>query len=197
MGEFIPQYSTNHSAETHKICVRATVDDDSFNAGGTITVNGWTVTVPKNMLVTFPNAFVSWPDFVAEQDAFKGFEMNIAGNIVNGSGESMAAQIYIAQYGLEFNQGYITAVNNDGTLQIQNGPLVKVNDPNGVFGAPSSDIPFMVADDESPSVVSTDSLCYVHILAHVLSRILKIAPGIFALFLTIQERVAQPRGQTS
>lgn len=76
----------------------------------------------------------------------------VAGNIVNGSGQALAAQIYLSQFGLEFNQGYITAVNYDGSLQIQDGPLVRINDPNGVFGIASSTIPFFVADDESPSV---------------------------------------------
>ncbi|KAJ4390894.1 hypothetical protein N0V93_004493 [Gnomoniopsis smithogilvyi] len=132
----------------------ATVDDVSFNSGGTISVNGWTVIVPANMLVTFPNAFVPWPEFVAQKDAFIGFEVNVAGNIVNGSGAALAAQIYLLQYGLEFNQGYITAVNYDGSLQIQDGPLIRVNDPNGVFGAAAAPIPFFVADDESPSITA-------------------------------------------
>ncbi|KAJ4415046.1 hypothetical protein N0V82_007562 [Gnomoniopsis sp. IMI 355080] len=132
----------------------ATVDDASFNSGGTIMVNGWTVIVPANMLVTFPNAFVPWPEFVAQKDTFIGFEVNVAGNIVNGSGAALAAQIYLLQYGLEFNRGYITAVNYDGSLQIQDGPLVRVNDPNGVFGAAAAPIPFFVADDESPSVTA-------------------------------------------
>lgn len=64
------------------------------------------------------------------------------------------AQINIAQFGLEFSQGYITAVNTDGSLQIQDGPLVRINDPNGVFGTAFSSVPFFKADDESPSVTS-------------------------------------------
>lgn len=73
---------------------------------------------------------------------------------MNGTGPALAAQIYILQYGLEFSQGYITAVNYDGSLQIQDGPLVRVNDPNGVFGAASAPVPFFKADDESPSVTA-------------------------------------------
>lgn len=42
-------------------------------------VNGWNVIVPANMLVTFPNLFVSWPDFVAQKDAFIGYEINVSG----------------------------------------------------------------------------------------------------------------------
>lgn len=67
----------------------------------------------------------------------------------------MAAQIYLWQYQLEFNQGYVTAVNYDGTMKIQNGPVIRINDPNGVFGVASDGgIPFFVADDQNPSVTS-------------------------------------------
>lgn len=58
--------------------VDATATDDSYNTGGTISLNGWTVEVPKNMLVTFPAAFVPWKEFVAGKDAFLGFEVNVS-----------------------------------------------------------------------------------------------------------------------
>jgi len=58
--------------------VDATATDDSYNTGGTITVNGWTVNVPKNMLVTFPAAFVPWKEFVANKSAVLGFEVNVS-----------------------------------------------------------------------------------------------------------------------
>lgn len=45
-------------------------------------------------------------------------------------------------------------MNFDGSLQIQDGPLVRINDPNGIFGAASAPVPFFKADDESPSVVA-------------------------------------------
>lgn len=77
----------------------------------------------------------------------------VAGNIVNGT--SLAAQIYLWQIQLEVSQGYVTAVNHDGTMQILNGPLIRANDPNGVFGAASDGgVPFFQADDQSPSVTS-------------------------------------------
>lgn len=77
----------------------------------------------------------------------------MAGNIVDG--QSLAAQIYLWELSLELNQGYITEINTDGTMQILNGPLIRVNDPNGVFGAASDGgVPFFKADDESPSVVA-------------------------------------------
>ncbi|KAK4672062.1 hypothetical protein QC764_611180 [Podospora pseudoanserina] len=131
--------------------VDATATDDSYNTGGTISVNGWTVQVPKNMLVTFPAAYVPWKDFVAQKAAVIGYEVNVAGNIVNGV--SIAAQIIVQEFAMEINQGYIEEINFDGTMKILNGPIIRINDPNAVFSVGYSS-PFMVADDKSPSVSS-------------------------------------------
>lgn len=77
----------------------------------------------------------------------------MAGNIVNDT--SIAAQIYLWEFAFELSQGYITEINFDGTMQIQNGPVIRVNDPNGVFGVASDGgVPFFKADDESPSIVA-------------------------------------------
>jgi hypothetical protein len=40
-------------------------------------VNGWSITVPKNLMVTFPAAFVPWKDFVANKDVVTGYEVNV------------------------------------------------------------------------------------------------------------------------
>jgi len=52
----------------------ATATDGTYNTGGTITVNGFTAKVPKNLLVQFPAAWVPWKDFVANKADFLGFE---------------------------------------------------------------------------------------------------------------------------
>lgn len=52
----------------------ASVADETFNSGGSITVNGFTMNVPKNVLVQFPAAWVPWRDFVASKADFAGFE---------------------------------------------------------------------------------------------------------------------------
>ncbi|KAK4169624.1 hypothetical protein QBC43DRAFT_283177 [Cladorrhinum sp. PSN259] len=124
-------------------------NDDSFNTGGFIQLNGWNVTVPKNMLVTFPAAFVPWKEFVANKSAVLGYEVTLTGNVVNGV--PLAGQIFVQQFAFEFNQGYIEQVNLDGTLKIKDGPIVRLNDPNAVFSSGYS-TPFMVVDDVSPSV---------------------------------------------
>ncbi|KAH7107125.1 hypothetical protein BKA62DRAFT_228793 [Auriculariales sp. MPI-PUGE-AT-0066] len=129
----------------------ATATDDSYNTGGTISLNGWVVNVPKNMLVTFPAAFIPWKEFVEHQDAVAGYEINVVGNIVDGV--PLAAQIHMTEFALEINQGYISALHTDGRIEIQNGPTVRLNDPNGVFGAVFSS-PFLVVDDVNPSVTA-------------------------------------------
>ena len=51
--------------------------------------------------------------------------------------------------------GFVESVNfADGSMQIKNGPVVRINDPNGVFSVGYGDAPFMTADDISPSITS-------------------------------------------
>lgn len=45
-----------------------------YNTGGTIVINGFTMTVPKNVLVQFPAAWVPFKDFAASQQKFIGYE---------------------------------------------------------------------------------------------------------------------------
>ena len=52
----------------------ATVASDAYNAGGTISVNGFTMNVPENLLVQFPAAWVPWKNFSASKTDFIGFE---------------------------------------------------------------------------------------------------------------------------
>jgi hypothetical protein len=53
----------------------ATADDASiYNTGGAITVNGFNMVVPKNVLVQFPAAWVPWKDFVENKAEYIGFE---------------------------------------------------------------------------------------------------------------------------
>lgn len=49
-------------------------NDDSYNTGGVIVVNGHTMNVPKNVLVQFPSAWVPFKDFAANKEDFLGFE---------------------------------------------------------------------------------------------------------------------------
>lgn len=55
----------------------ATAVDDTYNSGGTITVNGFNIQVPKNLQVQFPAAWVPWKDFTAEKASMLGYEINV------------------------------------------------------------------------------------------------------------------------
>lgn len=124
-----------------------------YNTGGTITINGFNINVPKNMLVQFPAAYVPFKDFVEDVDAMLGFEVNVIGNYINGN--PIAAQIIAYEFFEGENFGYIESVNfADGSMKILNGPTLRINDPNAVFSVGYTAAPFFTADDESPSVTS-------------------------------------------
>lgn len=63
----------------------ATAVDETYNTGGTISINGFTMTVPKNMLVQFPAAWVPWKDFVADKASMLGYEVNVRKNSLQSS----------------------------------------------------------------------------------------------------------------
>ncbi|KAK5140071.1 hypothetical protein LTR04_003171, partial [Oleoguttula sp. CCFEE 6159] len=128
----------------------AKADTSDFNSGGTISVNGYIITIPKNLLFEFPAAFVPFVK-VAADPSLHGYEVSVNGNVVNG--QIRAGQISIAQLSMRFGNGYIESVG-DGSIQIQNGPLIRINDPNGVFSKGYNLKPFFTADDENPSITA-------------------------------------------
>ncbi|KAI9172635.1 hypothetical protein HJFPF1_02144 [Paramyrothecium foliicola] len=131
----------------------ATVDDDSYNSGGSISVNGFNIVVPKNLLVQFPAAYVPFKDFVAEKQSLLGYEVNVIGNFVDGL--PMAAQITANEFFEGLSSGFIESINfAEGTIKIRAGPTLRISDPNGVFSVGYDGAPFFTADDKSPSVSS-------------------------------------------
>jgi hypothetical protein len=66
----------------------------------------------------------------------------------------VAAQVYISQFFAETSSGYVGQVNFDGTMQIVNGPLLRLNDPNGVYSVGFTGNKFFTADDQNPSITS-------------------------------------------
>lgn len=131
----------------------ATTTDATYNTGGTITVNGFTMNVPKNLLVQFPAAWVPYKDFVESKDDFLGFETQVIGNRLDGVPH--VAQIIIYEFFEGESMGWIQSINyTDGSMKIQDGPTVRINDPNGVFSIGYDGAPFLTADDVSPSITS-------------------------------------------
>ncbi|KAL2876828.1 hypothetical protein SGCOL_007851 [Colletotrichum sp. CLE4] len=131
----------------------ATATDDAFNTGGTIVVNGFTVNVPKNLLVQFPAAWVPWKEFVANKADFTGYETLVIGNSING--EPRVAQVQMYEFFEGLSSGFIESLDfADGSLKIQNGPTVRISDPNAVFSKGYTGAPLMTADDQSPIVMA-------------------------------------------
>ncbi|KAK6822424.1 hypothetical protein PG990_014882 [Apiospora arundinis] len=131
----------------------ASATDDTYNSGGSISLNGFDISVPKNMLVQFPAAYVPWKDFVADKDAMMGYEINVIGNFVNNV--PIAGQILAFQFFEGLSSGFIESIDfEDGSMKIQNGPVLRISDPNAVFSVGYSGAPFFTADDESPSISS-------------------------------------------
>jgi len=59
----------------------ASASSTAVNSGGSMSVNGRTITVPDNLIVLFPASWVTWQDFV--KGNFVGKEVFVAGNIVS------------------------------------------------------------------------------------------------------------------
>lgn len=60
----------------------------------------------------------------------------------------------IAQISLQASTGYIERLGTDGAIKIQNGPTIRINDPNAKYSSGYTAIPFFTADDENPSITS-------------------------------------------
>ncbi|KAF2678511.1 hypothetical protein K458DRAFT_394785 [Lentithecium fluviatile CBS 122367] len=119
-----------------------------YNAGGSIAVDGFTIKVPKNLIVQFPVVWAPFPQLC--EAGVGGFEVSVSGNIVNG--EPRAGQISMSPgLSLRSGQGYIESLTTD-TMKIRGGPTLRLSDPNGVFGKASNAAPFFPVDDENPSI---------------------------------------------
>ncbi|KAJ7028589.1 hypothetical protein C8F04DRAFT_1290541 [Mycena alexandri] len=103
-------------------------DTDGPLAGGTITVDGMVITVPKNLLVF--------------------------GNIVQG--QPIAGLIYITQESTQILQGFITEIDyTTGHFFVNNEIEAVLNDPLGQYGPVYTDYPLWTVDAQNPSVTSS------------------------------------------
>ncbi|KAL8357170.1 hypothetical protein RB601_008912 [Gaeumannomyces tritici] len=131
----------------------ATVSSDVYNTGGTLSVGGFTMQVPKNVLVQFPAAWVPFKTFATKKAEFIGYETLVIGNFINSV--PIVAQIIVYQFFEGLASGFIESVDYaDGSLKIVNGPKIRISDPNAVFSKGYGAHPEFTADDESPSISS-------------------------------------------
>ncbi|KAF2674125.1 hypothetical protein BT63DRAFT_461787 [Microthyrium microscopicum] len=127
-----------------------------FNSGGTVTAYGHAITIPENMLVQFPAAYIPFQkfalDYLTNPGLYTGFEVSLDGNFVNNV--PIAGMMSISQFLAGSGAGIVGSVNTDGTMQILGGPLLRINTPNGVYATPYILRPFFTADEENPSISS-------------------------------------------
>ncbi|RDW64721.1 hypothetical protein BP6252_10372 [Coleophoma cylindrospora] len=133
-------------------------------AGGTITVDGLVITVPKNLMVTLPSITVAWSElFNNGVPNLPGtFEAHIQGNRINN--QFIAGIIYISQNAAQAVQGFITAIDlTTGHFTLNGAPATAaspngagqncvINDPVGRFGRPYTANPLWTSDPDNPSI---------------------------------------------
>ncbi|EPE26368.1 hypothetical protein GLAREA_02280 [Glarea lozoyensis ATCC 20868] len=123
----------------------------AINRGGTITIDGFTITIPDNLLVELPALFVPFAEFTTGVKPGQN-EVSINGNIVNN--QIIAGQMFYSQIDLAGSTGVIESLEFDGRIKILNGGTLRINDPNAVYSAGFNEVPFFTADDENPSITS-------------------------------------------
>ncbi|KAJ6585832.1 hypothetical protein B0H19DRAFT_924830 [Mycena capillaripes] len=122
-------------------------------AGGTLTVNGFKLTIPKNTLVTLPSITVAWSElFVNGQPDLPllgsvSWEATVWGNIV--SGQHIAGLVFITQESTQSLTGFITSINfTTGHFFVDN----VVECPLGRYGHAYTENPLWSVDADNPSV---------------------------------------------
>jgi hypothetical protein len=117
-------------------------------------VNGIRVTVPKYLQVGFPATFVPFVDFVGQIDSFIGYDIEVIGNYVESRQfEPIAGQIMITQTNLMGGQGIIASIDTaTGDITLQEGNVIRIVDPAGVYGPPTTQHEFFTSDPENPSI---------------------------------------------
>jgi hypothetical protein len=145
--------------------------------GGSVKVNGLTITVPCNSVIQMPANTLAWADFVnggpslALKDmsstdstrAYPSFEIQVIGNSL-GDGKAatplhyIAGLIYISQQSLNTGSGTISRIDHaTGNIEVSSRkgkkPVVlQINDPNGRFGRAQSPDPRFSVDDQNPTI---------------------------------------------
>lgn len=68
--------------------------------------------------------------------------------------KAIAGRIAVSQLLGAVGSGLVGAVNVDGTMQIVDGPTLRINTPNGVYATTYDKNPFFTSDEQNPSISS-------------------------------------------
>jgi hypothetical protein len=140
-------------------------ETDKSRWGGSVTLDGTTITVPCNLVVQMPANTLTWSQFVGDGTLAPldlksgvgsifpsvGFELHAIGNTVGS--KDIAGLIYVSQQSTNGGSGVIKTIDySTGNLTLDNGTVIQINDPKGRFGrAQSPDERFSV-DDANPTI---------------------------------------------
>src|SRR3954447_966746 len=159
-----------------------TPEADGFSGGGTITVNGTTIVVPKNTLLQMPAFALTWQELFAmapepwlttrqsglaktDRPAPKTtYEVRIQGNrvISGGKEQYIAGLMFLSQQSLNAGAGFINYIDyGTGELRVggtigdsTTGARVVINDAQGKFAPMRGDDPRFTIDEDNPTVRS-------------------------------------------
>jgi Big-like domain-containing protein len=158
----------------------ATVDrPDDLLSGGTITVNNIRMIVPRNTLLQFPAAAMTWQEAFALAPApytrlqtgmassdvprpATTYEVHVVGNRVGS--QHIVGLLFLSQQSLHSGQGFITAIDY-ATGEMRVGGVagnpaldarVRINDPIGRFGRAFSPDPRFSIDEDNPTIRTTN-----------------------------------------
>jgi hypothetical protein len=142
------------------------------NFGGTVTMNGITITIPCNLIVQMPANTLRWADFVngvggSAPLPVKGLELRVVGNMVGS--RHIGGLAYASQSSPATATGTITGFNYaNGEMRVDDGSgstvTVQINDPvvpgltdsagnpTGRFSAGQSPDPRFSVDQDNPTV---------------------------------------------
>ncbi|KAH0613056.1 uncharacterized protein H6S33_009436 [Morchella sextelata] len=148
----------------------ATVNNISdILSGGTLSVNGMNIIIPRNLLVTLPSITVSWSELFTSAGAldlprFGVTEWEVSVNANRKNGVYIAGMVYISQKFGHAVTGFITAIDYasgvmyvggtwpDASNPVPTGTRVIINDPVGRFGRVYNAWRLMTADTDNPSI---------------------------------------------
>ncbi|MHC8303078.1 hypothetical protein [Pseudomonas sp. ZS1P83] len=137
---------------------------DPSRFGGTVQLNGVTITVPCNTVLQMPANTLTWADFVRggtlalnkAPSSYPSFEIHVVGNTVTN--KQIAGLIFVSQQSANAGSGYITRIDyTTGNIEVDSGnpvqpTILQINDPSGRFGRPQSPDPRFSVDDANPTI---------------------------------------------
>jgi hypothetical protein len=156
----------------------ATLGGSDSLAGGTVTVHGQVVTIPRNTVVLLPATALTWQELfrlapspygpnqtgLAQSDIpapTTTWQVHVTGNRVGD--QYIAGLVSVTQDELNAGQGWVNAIDySTGEFRVggvigdpTTGQRVRLNDPVGRFGRITSpDVRFTI-DEENPTVRAT------------------------------------------